>query len=210
MSNNQIFTTLDKYQGLIFDLDGTLIDSMPYHLDAWCVTAEEFDFPFDRAWLHSLGGMPGDKIVELLNQRYQLDLSPVEVSEFRMMTFSAFASHGGPIPCTNKVLEHFWGSKKMAVGTGSPRVNALQILEETGILVKLDAVVTATDVDNHKPNPDTFLLAASRIGVEPRQCIVFEDTELGRLAAHSAQMDCVMLEDNQLKFYPYQAAIPRD
>lgn len=205
MLHSQILSKLDKYQGIIFDMDGTLIDSMPRHLDAWAVTAEKFDFPFEREWLYSLGGMPGEKIVELLNQRYQLALSPVDVSEFRMVTFSEFDDHGGPITCTNKILDHFYGSKKLAVGTGSPRDHALRVLDDTGILAKLNAVVSATDVEHHKPNPDTFLLAANKIGIEPNLCVVFEDTELGKQAAHSALMDCVMLEDNQFKFYPYQA-----
>lgn len=47
---------LSKYQGVIFDMDGTLIDTMPAHLKAWQLTAEEFQFPYDKEWIHSMGG----------------------------------------------------------------------------------------------------------------------------------------------------------
>ncbi|GEM81413.1 beta-phosphoglucomutase family hydrolase [Vibrio superstes] len=193
---------LDKYQGIIFDLDGTLIDSMPHHLDTWKTTADKFGFPYERVWLHSLGGMPGDKIVDLINERYQLALIPSVVSEFRMTVFNNLSSRGGLIECTNKVLEHFFGKKKLAVGTGSPRASAIQQLQIMGIYPKFDSIVTANDVDKHKPNPDTFLLAAKQINVEPTLCVVFEDTELGKLAAHNAQMDCIMLQGETLRFYP--------
>ncbi|WP_140419025.1 HAD-IA family hydrolase, partial [Vibrio parahaemolyticus] len=59
-----------------------------------------------------------------------------------------------------------------------------------------------SDVENHKPCPDTFLLAADRLGIDAQNCLVFEDTELGKRAAHSAGMDCVMVEGNNLVFYP--------
>ncbi|MEF1174561.1 HAD-IA family hydrolase, partial [Vibrio sinaloensis] len=87
-------------------------------------------------------------------------------------------------------------------GTGSQRKSALALLKQTELLPKLDAVVTATDVANHKPNPDTFLEAARQLGVNANACVVFEDTELGKRAAHSGGMDCIMVEGDQLVFYP--------
>ena len=88
------------------------------------------------------------------------------------------------------------------MGTGSQRDSALRLLAKAGILKKLNAVVTATDVEIHKPFPDTFLMAAEQLGLSAQDCVVFEDTELGKKAAHAAGMDCVMVEENKLVFYP--------
>ncbi|HCG7306538.1 TPA: beta-phosphoglucomutase family hydrolase [Vibrio parahaemolyticus] len=197
-------STIDfrPYEGFIFDMDGTLIDTMPAHLAAWQATADRFDFPFCQEWLHSLGGMPSFKIVAELNRHYGLSLDPQTVSKFKMETFAAMELQGEVIQCTGIVLDEYLGQKKIAVGTGSQRESAMRLLSHAGLIDKLDAVVTASDVENHKPCPDTFLLAADRLGIDAQNCLVFEDTELGKRAAYSAGMDCVMVEGNNLVFYP--------
>jgi len=193
---------VDRYKGLIFDMDGTLIDTMPSHVEAWRQAAEKFNFPFDDKWLHSMGGMPSIKIVVEINRVYGLNLNPKEVSDFKMAVFSGLDENGDLIDDTTQVFKAYLGKKKIAVGTGSQRVSATKLLTRVGLLDKLDALVTATDVENHKPHPDTFLKACEKIGLSPKECVVFEDTEIGKRAAHAGGMDCVMVTEQGLQFYP--------
>ncbi|QFT12755.1 beta-phosphoglucomutase family hydrolase [Vibrio sp. THAF190c] len=194
---------LTKYDGLIFDMDGTLIDTMPAHIQAWQQTANHFGFEFEASWLHSLGGMPSYKIAGEVNAKYGLSLNPKAVSAFKMDAFANIENKGDVISCTHDLLLEYYGKKRLAVGTGSQRKSAETLLAKTDILPKLDSLITATDVERHKPNPDTFLDACKGMGLSPEQCVVFEDTDLGKQAAHAANMDCIMVvEGKQLMFYP--------
>ena len=189
---------LAQYDAIIFDMDGTLIDSMPSHLDAWQKTAEQYGFPFDRPWHHSLGGVSTLRTAQLINQRYQLTLDPALVAKTKSQLWQEL--HRGPvlIDATYAIFNQCEGSKKLAVGTGAARAHAQEQLAMVGLLARLDALVTASDVEHGKPHPQTFLTAAALVGVVPQRCLVFEDTDIGRQAATAAGMDCVMVLDGQL------------
>lgn len=191
---------LARYDAIIFDMDGTLIDSMPVHIEAWRQTSEKYGFPFAPQWHHSLGGVPTGKTAELINQRYHLGLDPAAVAETKRLVWEAMDNGPVLIDETYGVFTHCEGDKKVAVGTGALREHAEELLGSVGLLDRLDALVTASDVEHGKPHPETFLQAAALVGVEPARCLVFEDTELGRQAAIAAGMDCVLVVNGRLRW----------
>ncbi|HAS63717.1 MAG TPA: carotenoid dehydrogenase [Vibrio sp.] len=193
----------DKYQGFIFDMDGTLLDTMPVHLIAWENTAKKYDFPYSKDWIYSMGGMPSSKIISEINKCYQLNIPIQQASQFKMRTFTDISSNVERIEQVTDILEKYVGLKKIAVGTGSQRISAERLLKLAGLYENIEVLVSANDVENHKPNPDTFVLAAAQLKLPPSQCLVFEDTQIGKQAAHAAKMDCVILEGKQLVFYPW-------
>lgn len=140
-----------------------------------------------------------------MNQRYGLQLDCTQVSTFKMGTFANLEDKGSVISSTFSVLTSIYQQKKVALGTGSQRDNALALLESNRLLDYFTTIVTSNDVTNFKPEPDTFLLAAKNMGLKPAQCVVFEDTEMGRMAAHAAGMDCYMVVGDTLRFCPLES-----
>lgn len=191
---------LQAYAGLVFDLDGTLVDSMHLHLAAWKHAAQRHGFAFDYATYHAWGGIPSPKIVRLINARQSLALDPTAVAATKAEHYLRHIDEVRPIAATVNIVRSVHGRLPMAVATGTPRANLERILAATGLDRYFHATVCAEDVENHKPNPDTFLLAAERLCVPARRCLVFEDTATGFAAAAAAGMDCVPVEAGEIRW----------
>ncbi|MBD1388025.1 beta-phosphoglucomutase family hydrolase [Neiella sp. HB171785] len=185
---------LNAYQGIIFDMDGTLVDSMPAHIEAWRRTAEIHGFPFDEKWQYSLGGVPTAKIAERINAKYGLQLDCQEVAATKRQQWALLDTSPHLIDETYQVFKSLLGKRKIAVGTGSIRSHAEHVLTDVGVIEHLDALVTACDVSEGKPHPETFVTAAESMGVAPEHCVVFEDTDIGEQAARAAGMDCIRID----------------
>ncbi len=176
-------------KGLIFDSDGTLIDTMPMHYQAWREIIDPVGGNFPEELFYELAGVPSEKIVEIINQTSGINLDPKTTTETKENLFiSKYLPMAQPIAPVINIAEAHKGKLPMAVATGgTPPVinNALKTLGKEDFF---DAVVTAADVKHGKPAPDTFLEAARRLGVEPQYCQVFEDSEAGLEAARRAGM----------------------
>ncbi len=189
---------LSRYKGIIFDMDGTLVDTMPTHLEAWRMTAERHGFHFDYEWFYELGGVPTAKTVTLINETQSLQLDSEQVSITKREIYESISVLAEVIEDTYSLLVQHRPGKKIAIGTGSDRQGADRTLGASGLTGLMDTLVCSDDVANHKPSPDTFLLAAQRLGLEPRDCVVFEDTQTGLQAARSAGMDCYLVVDGKI------------
>ncbi|GAC16479.1 HAD family hydrolase [Aliiglaciecola lipolytica] len=190
---------LSAYDGIIFDMDGTLVDSMGVHIDAWEIVCQEFNYPFDRQYMHGLGGVPTKRTVEMLNELHGNTHQPELVAERKRQIFVAMNHIPELIAETMAVFNRYRPIMPIGIGTGAERPNAEHLLTHHGLLERLDALVTASDVTHGKPHPETFLMVAQKMGVEPSKCIVFEDTTIGAQAAQSAGMDCILVNDGKIQ-----------
>lgn len=182
-----------EYKALIFDLDGTLVDSMPLHFKAWCKALEDQGqagvFPEDV--FYAMGGRPTRDIVEVINGEQNLQLDANEVSSSKKRHYLKNLSLVELIPVVAKIAEENRGKVPMAVASGSSREVVEKTLQTLGISDWFDEVVSSNEVANGKPAPDIFLEAALRIGIAPKDCVVFEDARSGIIAARAAGMEVV-------------------
>lgn len=178
-------------KALIFDVDGTLADSMPVHLESWKEVGEAYGFYYTREDLERYAGMSGQEIVGVISDKFGLQLDPDKIVEEKEAAFLKNLDQVKPIHPVVRLLEDYQGRLPLAAGTGGFRRVATQILDSIGVLDKIDTLVAADDVKKHKPHPDTFLMCAELLGVPPQYCMVFEDAELGFQAARNAGMHVV-------------------
>lgn len=181
------------FAAYIFDCDGTLADTMPLHYRAWCTALREHECDFPEALFYELGGVPTDRIVEILNERHGHSLPVKKTAAFKDELFKQLIPQTLPIEPVVELVRQFHGVKPLAVASGGTREIVTKILGALGILDKFQAVVTSEDCRRGKPAPDPFLEAARRLGVMPEQCLVFEDTSAGITAAKAAKMQWVLI-----------------
>ena len=196
------YSEIKNYKGLIFDLDGTLINSMPYHALAWKQVAYEHGFDIDVNDIYAMGGSASRDIAAFYKNKGE----PVgDIDEYVKRKIDIFQENIPEIEVFQKIFNELKEAKslgiRIAIGTGTRTANATRILKEKDLFDYIDALVTADDVTRHKPNPDTFLVAAKRLELEPQDCLVFEDGQLGIKAALRGGFDCIEVKDNEMINY---------
>jgi HAD superfamily hydrolase (TIGR01509 family) len=179
-------------QAFIFDLDGTLADTMPAHFELWQVVARRHGLTFPETLFYELGGVPTPKVAALLIERAGLALDPVAVAREKEEAYLEALASGAvrvrPIEPVVEIARGLRGVGPLAIASGSPRRMVTHALEALAIADWFGAVVAAEDTARHKPEPDVFLEAARRLGAAPAACTVYEDTDLGLEAARRAGM----------------------
>jgi beta-phosphoglucomutase family hydrolase len=182
-----------NFRAYLFDCDGTIADSMPLHYKAWKKALAEYGCTYDEDLFYAWGGKPVRKIIADLNQMHSLSM-PIETLAERKESYYHEQLH--ELKAIPEVLEHIeaqYGRIPFAVVSGSRRASVVGSLNALNLLNKFDILVCAEDYKLGKPAPDAFLLAASKLGVPPQDCLVFEDTDLGIQAATAAGMQSVLV-----------------
>lgn len=179
---------------VLWDMDGVLVDSAPYHYRAWKETFAEEGVSLDEATFRRTFGQRNDAIIaDILGP----DLPPERVAaigEAKERRYRALIAREGltPLPGALEWLHrlHRRGIPQ-AVVSSAPRENIEAVLEALGVPGLFQALVSGEEVERGKPDPASFLLAAQRLGMPPERCIVVEDAPAGVEAAHRAGMACL-------------------
>lgn len=182
------------FAGYIFDLDGTLVDTMPLHYRAWNRAMQHAGLKeeLDEDFFYSLGGVPTRGVAKIFAMHYGLQIDVEKVFHQKEALFLELKSEmkliEAVVAFARQGVAH---GIPVSVASGGPR----DIVRHTLELMHLDqlfpVVVTPEDVAHGKPAPDMFLLAAKKMGVAPAKCLVFEDAEPGIQAANAAGMKWV-------------------
>ena len=189
-----------KKTGFIFDLDGVIVDTAKYHYLAWKNLADELGIDFTEEDNEKFKGVSRRRCLELLLEmgnisvsKEQFDLWLQEKNEDYLKYISNM-DQSEILPDVTKVLGYL-KEKGIPMALGSASKNAVSILNKVALMPYFDAIVDGTQVSKAKPDPEVFLIAAKKLGVEPVNCVVFEDALAGIEAANTAGMESIGIGD---------------
>ncbi len=213
--NPRIILPQGDFEGYIFDLDGTLIDSMGMHFRAWRIALVDNGAKLEVFRVNEFvdyGGRAAVDIVRALNKSYGLNMDPEKVAnEKREHYLDLLANQQLPLIEETVAIVRELKEKGIpfSIGTGSALSGAQATLRSAGLdeLFAGAPIVTPADVapERGKPCPDIFLLCAERMGVAPERCIVFEDAKPGIDAAKAAGMAYALVKSTDLDKWVKQA-----
>lgn len=180
--------------GVIFDVDGVLVDSYQAHFDAWVIVGRQRGFTItEEMFATSFGRTSREAIVDVFGLT---DMTPEQIAEldvtkeavYRELLADSFPELDGAGELIDAL---FAAGFKLGVGSSGPPPNVDLAVDKLARRAKFSGIITGRDVQRGKPDPEVFLLAAQRMGLPPARCCVIEDAPPGIAAAHNAGMKCI-------------------
>jgi beta-phosphoglucomutase len=178
---------------VIWDVDGTLVDTAELHFAAWNKLAGQLGVPFSRAAFTSTFGRRNPDIIHMLFGAHYSEGEVAHLGRRKEELYRAAARAGVELlPGARDLLEDLHAAGlRQAIGSSAPRENLDLILELTGTARFFDVIVAMEDTQRGKPDPQVFLVAAGRLGIPPGRCVVLEDAVAGVEAAKAGGMKCI-------------------
>lgn len=178
---------------VIWDVDGTLVDTGELHYQAWCVLAREIGKPYTRDDFASTFGWRNPEIIPLI---FGKEYTTAEVDELGRRKEAYYRTEAGKglelLPGVRRLVEALADAGwRQAIGSSAPRENVDLIIKMCGLSKYIEASIAMEDTSRGKPDPQVFLMAADRLGVDPARCVVFEDAPVGVRAAKAGRMKAV-------------------
>lgn len=183
------FSNIDA---LIFDCDGTLLDTPPIYAQAWNKGFQVTGKKMPREWFMLRAGMSDHILIDAFEHDFNVKIgNRAKAIEAMHQEFFRNISQLKEIPEITHIARSNQGKRRMAVASGGASLIVETCLMTAGLLTLFDEIITIEDVSKPKPAPDLFLRAAQRLDIIPSKCLVFEDTQAGLEAACAAGMHCI-------------------
>jgi beta-phosphoglucomutase len=200
--------------GVIFDLDGVLVSTDEYHYKSWQRLCDEKGFGFfNREFNHKFRGVARMKCVDILLNaagKHCTDAEKLEIADRKNRYFVESlenVAEDALLPGSTKILEEL-KKRNIKIAVASNSKNAKPIIEKVHIGKYFDTIVDGYDIKNNKPHPEPFLLAAQRLGLDPKYCLVVEDAIAGIEAANAAGMPSLGIGEKE--YLPNAVVIIKD
>ena len=175
-------------EALLFDCDGTLVDSMPIHVEAWHETMLDRGIALPEGFIDHRAGMTATAIAHSINVEFGVEFDLQAIADEKEARYEARMHEVEPIDAVLATARAYHSRLAMAVVSGSMRRLVIASLETIGAIDLFSVFVTSDDPVAPKPSPEIFLEAARQLSVAPNKCHVFEDGDAGIVGAREAGM----------------------
>lgn len=185
-------------KGVIFDMDGVIFDTERIYLDTWTKVFKNHGYDMTKDMYISVMGIGRQNVINKFRNHYGNDIPIMQMYKEKDEELYKFLDEN-ELPVKSGVyelLEYLKENKyKIALATSAKRDRATSHLKEANIEEKFDAIVCGDDISNYKPNPEIFLKASEKLGLDPSECIVVEDSPAGLKAAYNARIRAIHIPD---------------